>query len=159
VTVDFARATRVPLLVALVMVLSGCWIFGNAQIELFYRPSGGASIVAVIHEEPTDQLEGGNEVFAMDDEVKFLTFLRGQIVLGDDLRGQLAAFAFAASDFNYFFDNQQAGDFGEAINNIKNNRRCLAMDRNPTATGDRHNWTYREASDSHCHVGQPFPIG
>ena len=151
------RMTGCAIALVLMLLLPGCWIFGNAQLQVFFRP-GGASVVVVLARHPTNQLEFVNESFFNDDERRTLSEMRKQIVFGDDVLGQLARFGFEFTDFSYFFDSTQASDFCEAINNIKNNARCLAMDRRPFSTGDRHNWTYREHTDRHCKIGEPFAI-
>lgn len=58
-------------------------------------------------------------------------------------------------DFSYFFDDENAGDLAESIGQVRNNRKCLLMHRNPFTWGDRHNWT-EEDPGGDCAVGRSW---
>ena len=58
-------------------------------------------------------------------------------------------------DFSYFFEDENAGDLAESIDQVRHNSKCLLMHRNPFTWGDRHNWT-EEDPGGDCRVGRSW---
>ena len=56
-------------------------------------------------------------------------------------------------DFSYFFDDVNADDLAESIDQVRNTRKCLLMHRNPLTWGDGHNRT-EEDPGGDCEVGR-----
>lgn len=113
-------ALRAAALCLAMTLLSGCWIWGTDQLEIFLRPSGGASIVAVIHRDPTDQIEFAYRIHNNHGR-NTLRFLKEQMFKTDSLKNRLVQLAFKITDFDYFFDDVQASDFNGAMNNVLGN--------------------------------------
>ena len=56
-----------------------------------------------------------------------------------------------AADIDYFFDQENADDFRESLDQVRNTSKCLLMHRNPLAIfGDRHSWTEGSSTNPNC---------
>jgi hypothetical protein len=93
-----------------------------------------------------------NAIVALDDglpggTIETVRWIRSQ-VNSHDIPGDIVF------DWSYFFEDTNAGDLAESIDQVRHNRKCLLMHRNPfLAFGDRHKWT-EEDPGGDCHVGE-----
>lgn len=152
------RSTRGILAAVLVLALlgTGCLRWTTNQFAVTGRYP--ANVLVVIHRSPTNQLEGLHFVLNEGSPTRSLDMIGGY-VWSAAARSRITQTGLAFSDFDYFFDRVQGADFQGAMRGIRNNTRCLALDRswNPY-TEDRHNWTTRNATDRHCLIGTGFPL-
>ena len=143
---------RAAWVVAFALVMSSCWTYTTGTNKVvtgnlayvYFRRVATDNVVDQLHYglhrgDPRDTLPA-MEAFAMSSL----------------FRNRLASVGFSVSGFRYFFHRDNEGDFAEAAWRVNGTRRCLVMHRNVNPWGDRHNWTYRNASDGHCTHGQGF---
>ncbi len=132
----------------LVLLASGCILWGTNQLGI----SAGNGVYAYLYQRPTDQVQGLYNLIGSDEET--LLFMREQVVFSNDVVGRIELYGYYASDFDYFFDPSQVGDFRESRLQVKNTDKCLLLHRNPGAIwGDRHNWTEASGTNPDCRVG------
>lgn len=136
----------------LTFTLSSCWAFSSDTNTVY----GGNGIYFLYKKRATDNIvDTLHYGLNRGDERDTLSFML-DMVKSKYIKGKLAEFAFALSDFDYFFNSVNDPDFETAASDTHNNSRCLMMHRNPASLEDRHNWTYRVDADRYCIPGKGY---
>ena len=115
--------------IALLISASSCIIWSTDQLGV----SAGVGLYVYIYKVPTDDIEALH-IWKQTD-AKTLAFMDKQIVFSDGVKGLILNAGYHAADIDYFFDQENADDFGESLDQVRNTSKCLLMHRNPALRG------------------------